>query len=555
MATHALLTLPAFAQAKGFAPDLLARYGVRADFDRIEVPFYDQHGNELPRFQVRYDLDGAWAWNRGEGAITPYGLNRPVAYDQMVVITEGASDCWALWSNGFAALGIPGATSTSCLHADQVGDVPEVVIVREPDTAGARFPARVGRRLRETGFQGRLSAVGLAPYKDPRDALIALQAGFPAFIRHVLESRAVLPDDRPRLLVPVAISTAALLETTAQIDYLIDGLLPVGGSMLLGAQKKVGKSVFELNLTLAVARGQQFLGRFACRSARVLYVGVDEPQTITKVRAAALGFRPDDQVAWVLDRRVPDDWKAWLRDLIVKEKPGLLVVDTLAKLLSITEINSYGEWNRKLAPLHALAEEFKLSWAGSAHNGKDSSGGANAVAGSMAITAGVDTIVIEQRMPGGVRLIETEQRFGIDLEPTILQMNEDTFALTLGDEVWLARIKAVAQKILFLMGDGRERKSTEIITDLRLRRADAFTALERLITEGLLIKPRPGAYQISPSVLTVGPFPYSSSERSEPPELGEPSEPQERSHACGYFIGPAGAAACERCGRPWSEHG
>jgi hypothetical protein len=520
------MTLQEFAESKGFAPDLLARYGVRAAWDRIEIPYYDLTGNEAARFQVRYE-DGKQAWNRAQGAILPYGLQRPVPYDAYLLIVEGASDCWACWANGIPALGIPGATSTGCLHADQIGEVHEVVIVREPDEAGSRFPLRVARRLRETGFAGSLSVCSFAPYKDPRAALIGAPAGFTAFWQGVYAARMRLLEDASRAILPTVLSTGAFLTSDDQIDYLIDGLLPVGGSMLLGAQKKVGKSTFLLNLVQAVSRGTSFLGR-ATRAGRVLYISVDEPKAITKARALALGLTPDDQqIEWVLDRRVPADWNRWLRDLCSKARYDLLVIDTLAKLTGVDDINSYGEWNRKLAPLHALAEELSLSWVGTHHNRKDSQGGTNSVAGSMAITAGVDTIVIEQKLLGGVRTIETEQRYGIDLEPTVLQMNDATYAITLGDAAWLARIKAICQKILFRLGDGRDYSASALIDDLHLRRSDLFMALDRLIAEGMISKPSPGRYRLTDTIFDLAKLrepaePREPPERPEPPELWEP---------------------------------
>lgn len=513
------MTLEEFAHAKGIAADLLSRYGVRASFDRIEVPFYDLAGHELPRFQVRYDQGDAWAWNRGAGSISPYGLNRPIPYERFVLITEGASDCWACWAAGIPALGVPGATSTGCLHADHLGEVEEAVIVREPDEAGQRFPLRVGRRLRETGFAGSLSVVSFAPYKDPRAAYVAAPGGFLAKWEGVFAARMRLLEDAARAVLPAVISTGALLASDEQIEYVIDGLLPRGGSMLLGAQKKVGKSTFLLNLVRAVSRGTPFLGR-QTKPGRVLYLSVDEPKTITKARAVALGLTGEDQIDWVLDRRVPADWARWLRGELGKAVYELLVIDTLAKLLGLDDINSYGEWNRKLAPLHALAEEAGISWAGTHHNRKDSAGGGNAVAGSMAITAGVDTIVIEQKLIGGVRTIETEQRYGLDLEPTVLQMDETTFAITLGDAAWLARIKAIAKKILFFCGDGRDHSATEFVDSLRLRRSDLFTALERLIAEGLIVKPAPGRYRVRDGILNLA-------ELREPREPAEPAEPWE----------------------------
>ena len=545
------MDLAAFAKSKGFDADLLTRFGVRADFDRIEVPYYDAQGNELPRFQVSYENGGGWRWNRGNGQVTPYGLQRPVPYDQSVVIVEGASDCWALWSAGIPALGIPGATATGCLHADQV-PVPEVVIVEEPDDAGARFPARVGRRLRETGFAGVLSVLKLGTYKDPRDALIGESSRFPAFFSGVFKGRVRLPEAKAGTLGPAVVSGTQFLGAQSALPYLIDGLLPVGGSMLIAAAKKVGKSVTQLNLAKAVARGEPFLGR-ATRAGRVLYVSLDEPQSITRARATALGITGDDAIDWVLDRRVPDQWVRWLRDLCTRTSYALIVIDTLAKLTGVQEINSYGEWNRKLAPLHGLAEEFTITWEGAVHTRKNDgeASGANDVAGSMALTAGVDTILIERRQAAGVRTLESEQRDGADLETSTLIMDRETFALSLGPSQAAQREAEVDTKVLGALQNGPLR-SPALMDRCSVRRGDFWASIERLLRGGYITRAGLAGYAlaITPTtleeyvergVLTQEQVDEARHDHAIIPEgpARSPEVPTFREDPCLFFIGAA----------------
>lgn len=541
------MDLAAFAKSKGFDADLLTRYGVRADFDRIEVPYYDAKGNELPRFQVTYG-DG-WKWNQANGMVTPYGLQRPVPYESHVVIVEGASDCWALWSAGVPALGVPGATATGCLSADQV-PVPEVVIVQEPDDAGRRFPARVGRRLRETGFAGLLSVLNLGTYKDPRDALIGEATRFPAFFSGVFKGRVRLAEAQAGTLGPAIVSGTTFLGAGREVPYLIDGLLPVGGSMLFAAAKKVGKSVSLLNLAISVARGLPFLGR-PTQQGRVLYVSLDEPQAITRARANLLGITGDDPIDWVIDRRPPEQWVRWLRDLLAKQNYALIVIDTLAKLLGVEEINSYGEWNKKLAPLHAMAQEFTTCWAGAVHTRKESQDGrerrsgdgADDVAGSMALTAGVDTILIERRLAGGLRTVETVQRDGADLEATTLIMDE-FFAITLGLSHAAAREAEIDARVLGTLQEGPLR-SPAMLDRCSVRRGDFWASIERLLRAGFIARAGLAGY-----ALTIIPDAYGPLESPPVPE----SPPTFREDPCLFFIGRPQEGNCQRCGSPWAEH-
>ena len=92
----------------------------------------------------------------------------------------------------------------------------------------------------------------------------------------------------PRLskkLVAHAIKAPDVLELTdafdddsAFVEHLVEGLLPASGSMVIGAKKKVGKSVLLVNLARSIVRGRaSFLGR-GCRQGPVLYGSFDEPR-------------------------------------------------------------------------------------------------------------------------------------------------------------------------------------------------------------------------------------------------------------------------------------
>jgi AAA domain len=521
--------LKSFAESKGFAADLLASYGVRANFDRVEIPYYDFMGRETERYQVKYDNGNAWAWNRSNGPILPYGLQRPIAWGEYVFVVEGASDCWALWSHRQPALGVPGATATNCLSADQFGDVPEVVVVREPDEAGSRFPVRVGRRLRETGFAGSVSVASFEPYKDPRAALIAQPASFDATVAQVLARRAPLPDlgEMVRPVMPAVLSMATLLRGVAPTEYLIDRLLPVGGSMLVGAQRKAGKTTLLHNLALAVARGARFLDR-GTRPGRVLFISLDESRAMTHDRAERLGATADDHIDFICDRHALSDWPTWLRDLCTKRHYNVLLIDTLAKLLGIAEVNSYGEWNAKLLALHALADDLHLAWAGSHHLGKDMKRGmVDALVGSVAAPGGVDTILTIARR-GYARAVATEQRDGYDLEPTVLEMDEDSYSLRLGDAPWRARQQELQQRILNVMSDGAARSTSEIFSLVRAQRGPVLHGVATLVADGLIDHLGRGRYALSEN---AHPIPTR----------------------CGYFIGTRGER-CQRCGAAWDEH-
>ena len=113
---HAPDALDGLALRKRLDPQILRKWGVRADGDAIVMQYYDETGLEL--FCRRRSPEGVtprFLQPTGVGA-APYGLwrlDRARKFGRLY-LCEGESDCWAMWSATFTALGIPGAQSSRC---------------------------------------------------------------------------------------------------------------------------------------------------------------------------------------------------------------------------------------------------------------------------------------------------------------------------------------------------------------------------------------------------------------------------------------------------------
>ena len=77
-------------------------------------------------------------------------------------------------------------------------------------------------------------------------------------------------------------------QPTEKRRWVVEGLLPVGGTSLLAAKPKVGKSTFARCLAFAVARGEEFLGRKTKQGA-VLYLAPQELESEVKEHFKSLG--------------------------------------------------------------------------------------------------------------------------------------------------------------------------------------------------------------------------------------------------------------------------
>ena len=95
------------------------------------------------------------------------------------------------------------------------------------------------------------------------------------------------------------------------VEYVIDGLLPVGGTAILAGRPKCGKSTVGSNVGLSVTRGEPFFAR-QTRKGPVLYVALEGARGAWKQLLIALGASDDDDLYLCIDR-APEAAIEWLR--------------------------------------------------------------------------------------------------------------------------------------------------------------------------------------------------------------------------------------------------
>lgn len=94
--------------------------------------------------------------------------------EKTLLIVEGESDTLTAWFHHRLAVGVPGATMTHILTADDALWATRVIVVREPDEAGAAFVLAIASRLRAVGFSGEILELLLDPYKDVSELHVAV---------------------------------------------------------------------------------------------------------------------------------------------------------------------------------------------------------------------------------------------------------------------------------------------------------------------------------------------------------------------------------------------
>lgn len=143
------LTLEAYADDKGFSTEQLRSWGITEAEVKgrkvLRIPYYGEDGQELrARFRSQ---TGKW-WEGRNQPIHLYGIDRlaDAKPGDPVTVCEGESDCHALWSAGFLAVGVPGATTWRPAWKKFLKGL-EVYVWEEPDQGGTQLTSSVTKDL------------------------------------------------------------------------------------------------------------------------------------------------------------------------------------------------------------------------------------------------------------------------------------------------------------------------------------------------------------------------------------------------------------------------
>jgi hypothetical protein len=209
------------------------------------------------------------------------------------------------------------------------------------------------------------------------------------------------------------------------IPYVIDGLLTQGGFSILAGKPKQGKSSMARYEAVCVAKGIPFLGRETTRGEAIL-LSLEDPLNHVDNCLKALGWNPaTDSEIHIVENLYPEIEKSIeaIRNTLA-ERPNvrLVIVDTLAKLLRVNDLNDYMVVLTAVEKLHNLAKAFPhVHIQGLAHSKKVRTDDVfDSLLGSTALRGEPDT-TIALFTEKGQRVIATEARIGRNIEPTLLK--------------------------------------------------------------------------------------------------------------------------------------
>lgn len=182
-----------------------------------------------------------------------------------------------------------------------------------------------------------------------------------------------------------------------EIDYAVDGMI-VPGLTIFAAPHKSGKSFMMLDLAVAVAQGQQFLG-MDTRKKGVLYLALEDNANRIKKRAEQLRMDYTDNLNLLFGvHRIGEGFFDDMDDILrTIPQTQVVIVDTLQMIRSVDNTNSgYAEDYKEMRQLKEYADKKGLCLVVVHHTRKqpDRSDPFNTILGSGGITGVVDSSII-----------------------------------------------------------------------------------------------------------------------------------------------------------------
>ena len=275
----------------------------------------------------------------------------------------------------------------------------------------------------------------------------------PEYGEFIWEPDRLTPDAKPPPQLDEAFRFMTLQEffdaDYPEPEWLVDDLLMAASTSLLVAKPKVGKSTLAANLAYAVAMGAPFAGR-TTKPGPVCVVSLDqEPGNMRKQYMELLaGLTPPGtplpDVRVYAKHELGYHLAPAIMAIIRQDRPALLIVDTLTKLVDIKDGNSYSEVPRALAPYSQLATETSTHICFLHHAHKGVAEGSDVTMGSVGFTGAVGTIMVMKRdLAANIITFEADQRWAAAVPETVIAFDTVTRAVTLrGDRPAVQREEA-----------------------------------------------------------------------------------------------------------------
>jgi hypothetical protein len=256
---------------------------------------------------------------------------------------------------------------------------------------------------------------------------------------------------------------------------------------MAAAKPKVGKSTFARGLCLAVARGEQFLGRSTGQGAPCIYLALEERYEEITADFRAMGAGNDDPIT-VHAEAAPIEAIHALIDLVRAQRPALVVIDPLFRFARIRDEKAYAETYAALGPLIDLARETGTHILLTHHSGKSVKADAiDSPLGTTAMGGVVATLIVLARREN-YRTIQTVTRIGPTIEETVLAFDAATRTLSVGGTRVEADSLTLEGEIVEYLQSAGEKTEPEIADHIEGKTTIKRKALRSLAEKKIITK-------------------------------------------------------------------
>lgn len=191
-------------------------------------------------------------------------------------------------------------------------------------------------------------------------------------------------------------------------EWLIEGMVPKEGTVLLYGVSGSGKSFLTIDWSLSIATGTDWMGR-KVRQGQVAYIAAEGGFGLgarTLAWKAHHGFTGESGVQWFEETLALQDAGNFAELLIAfledfETVPVLVILDTLSRCSGGAEENSNTEMAKITAAADALQQRFHCTVLIVHHAGKDSERGPR---GASALVGNTETIIAVDRTDLGCRV-------------------------------------------------------------------------------------------------------------------------------------------------------
>jgi hypothetical protein len=434
--------------------------------------------------QRRPNRNGGWVWNVKGVRRVLYHLPE-VLKAESVLLVEGEKDAdtasmLGRTATSSGAVGQWREECTDCLRGKQI------TIIADADDPGRKHAQVVAASLRD-----KTASLKLLELPDAKDLSEWVeQGGTPESLsKLILDAPQWQPIPQgqtnknfPRGGFNLTSLRDLLQEPTEHISWLLSDKLPAGGLSILCAKPKVGKSTFARCLSLAVSRGEPFLG---CPTTKgpVIYLALEEKRSEVRRHFEDLGAT--DEEIYIYAASAPQEAFLGLWELVKQIHPVLIVIDPLFKFVRIRDEKAYAEVCNAIEPLLTLARETGAHVLLLHHSGKmERSDAMDSILGSTAIFGAVDSAIVLKKTDR-YRTVQSSQRYGTDWPELVLNFEAAERSLSLGIERSEAEAGRISEAIVaYLSGCDEPQTRVQIEAHVEGKTKHKRTALKTLSAAG-----------------------------------------------------------------------